>query len=36
MSSKITNPQIDELYDEAIKAGALGGKRLARAAAVIF
>ena len=28
MSSKITNPQIDELYDEAIKAGALGGKLL--------
>lgn len=28
MSSKITNPQIDMLYDEAIKAGALGGKLL--------
>ena len=28
MSSKITNPQIDELYDTAIKAGALGGKLL--------
>lgn len=28
MSNKITNPQIDELYDEAIKAGALGGKLL--------
>lgn len=28
MSKKITNPQIDELYDEAIKAGALGGKLL--------
>lgn len=28
MSSKITNPQIDELYDEAIKTGALGGKLL--------
>ncbi len=28
MSSKITNPQIDELYDEAKKAGALGGKLL--------
>ena len=28
MSSKITSPQIDELYEEAIKAGALGGKLL--------
>lgn len=28
MSNKITNPQIDELYDTAIKAGALGGKLL--------
>ena len=28
MSSKITNPQIDMLYDEAKKAGALGGKLL--------
>ncbi len=28
MSSKITNPQIDELYEEALKAGALGGKLL--------
>ena len=28
MSSKITNPQIDELYNEAKKAGALGGKLL--------
>ena len=28
MSSKITTPQIDELYDEALKAGALGGKLL--------
>ena len=28
MSSKITNPQIDELYEEAKKAGALGGKLL--------
>ena len=28
MSSKISNPQIDELYDEAIKAGAFGGKLL--------
>ena len=28
MSSKITNPQIDALYDEAIRAGALGGKLL--------
>lgn len=28
MSSKITNPQIDQLYDEAILAGALGGKLL--------
>lgn len=28
MSSKITNPQIDALYDEAMKAGALGGKLL--------
>lgn len=28
MSTKITNPQIDELYDTAIKAGALGGKLL--------
>ena len=25
-SNKITNPQIDELYDAALKAGALGGK----------
>lgn len=28
MSSKITNPKIDELYEEALKAGALGGKLL--------
>lgn len=28
MSSKITNPQIDTLYDEAKRAGALGGKLL--------
>lgn len=28
MSNKITNAKIDELYDEAIKAGALGGKLL--------
>lgn len=28
MSSKITNPQIDELYEEAKKAGATGGKLL--------
>ena len=28
MSDKISNPQIDELYEEAIKAGALGGKLL--------
>lgn len=28
MSSRISNPQIDELYDEAVKAGALGGKIL--------
>ncbi len=28
MSSKITNPQIDALYDEAMAAGALGGKLL--------
>ena len=28
MSSKITNPQIDQLYEEALKAGALGGKLL--------
>ncbi|PXV91455.1 D-glycero-alpha-D-manno-heptose-7-phosphate kinase [Lachnotalea glycerini] len=28
MSNKISNPQIDELYDEALKAGALGGKLL--------
>ncbi len=28
MSSKITNPQIDALYEEAKKAGALGGKLL--------
>lgn len=28
MSKKITNPQIDTLYDEAVKAGALGGKLL--------
>lgn len=28
MSNKITNPQVDELYDTAIKAGALGGKLL--------
>lgn len=26
MASGITNPQIDEIYDSAIKAGALGGK----------
>ncbi len=28
MSSKITNPQVDQLYEEAMKAGALGGKLL--------
>ena len=28
MSSKITNPKVDELYEEALKAGALGGKLL--------
>ena len=28
MSNKITNPQIDTLYEEALKAGALGGKLL--------
>lgn len=28
MSNKISNPQIDELYREALKAGALGGKLL--------
>lgn len=28
MSNKITNQSIDELYDEALKAGALGGKLL--------
>lgn len=28
MSSRITNPQVDELYDTAISAGALGGKLL--------
>ena len=28
MSSKITNPQIDMLYEEAKKSGALGGKLL--------
>lgn len=28
MSNKITSPQIDELYEEAKKAGALGGKLL--------
>ena len=28
MSNKISNPQIDELYAEALKAGALGGKLL--------
>lgn len=28
MSNKISNPQIDALYEEAIKAGALGGKLL--------
>ncbi|GKU27280.1 GHMP kinase [Clostridium folliculivorans] len=28
MSTKITNPEIDMLYDEAIEAGALGGKLL--------
>ncbi len=28
MSSRITNPRIDELYDTAIRAGALGGKLL--------
>ncbi|OGW38799.1 MAG: GHMP kinase [Nitrospirae bacterium RBG_13_39_12] len=26
MSNKISNPAIDEMYDEAIKAGAIGGK----------
>jgi D-glycero-alpha-D-manno-heptose-7-phosphate kinase len=28
MSTKITTPQIDELYEEALKAGAMGGKLL--------
>lgn len=28
MSSKITNPQIERLYEEALKGGALGGKLL--------
>lgn len=28
MSSKISNPKIDELYEEALRAGALGGKLL--------
>lgn len=28
MSSRITSPQIDELYEEALEAGALGGKLL--------
>lgn len=28
MSTKISNPKIDELYDEALKCGALGGKLL--------
>ena len=28
MSTKISNPQIDELYEEALKAGAMGGKLL--------
>ena len=28
MSSKITNPQVDALYNEAMEAGALGGKLL--------
>ena len=28
MSSKISNPQIDQLYEEALKGGALGGKLL--------
>ena len=28
MSSKITNPQVDALYNEAVAAGALGGKLL--------
>ena len=28
MSSKISNPQIDELYEEGLKSGALGGKLL--------
>ena len=28
MSNKISNPQIDELYEEALKAGAMGGKLL--------
>lgn len=28
MSNKISNPQIDELYAEALKAGAMGGKLL--------
>ena len=30
MSSKITNPQIDQLYDEALKAGALGEQTSSR------
>ena len=36
MSSKITNPQIDMLYDEAIKAGPWEESSLEPAAAVIF
>ena len=28
MSNKITNSKVDELYEEALKAGALGGKLL--------
>jgi D-glycero-alpha-D-manno-heptose-7-phosphate kinase len=28
LSSKITNPQIDDMYERAIKAGAIGGKLL--------
>ena len=36
MSSKITNPQVDALYNEAMAAGALGGKLLGAAAATFL
>ena len=36
MSSKITNPQIDQLYDEALKAGAWEANFWEQAEAVTF